>query len=780
MDKFEYKVRAEEIKELITRGEYAQAAEIADTIDWRRVKSVMMLCTVSDLYKINKRYEDARDMLLLAYDRHPGGRMILYSLCELCIKLDEILEAVEYYKEFIRTAPRDSGRFVLQYKLYQAQDVSLEDRIGVLEELKRNDYREKWAYELACLYHKAGDSARCVAECDELILWFGEGRYVYKAMELKMQYQPLSAQQQLKYDSRFAPRYEELQPAEEMPQEEVAPEQVPQDEVLPEAVSEAELPENMIPEEVIPENVVTEEWTTEQLVTEPAAYEEAVREETEQMAEEELPDGDLLPEEETAEEAVAEESDGAEMYVGQQEALDIQVKTVDVGQFNTINLQLELAEGLKEVLDDLPVVTEEPAQEEFPADHIVGEETAIFEEEQIEGQLSLDDLMVEWERLKKEAKQDTDEQPVEEKAEEPAEEPETVAFAEEDYGQVEELAEIEETPESLYEEAAELLLSEEPVEEDAPEQSATEEVSEFLFEGEILYDVLKEENREETETFSEAADTKVSDPEKKEEEEGKPHTAHSSGKSHTRNLTREEKELFGSYIQSRLARQKLITALDRISLAACTGNVIVTGEEGMDILEMSKNVIRNVKLCDSNYSGRTAKISATSLNEKDVHEILEQLANGSLIIEGASEMSDSTVKKLCSILHQNKIGIIVVLADVRKKMNKFLASHKELEQYFNARIDMEAMSNEELANYAKKYAYEQEYSIDDLGILALHTRIDEMQTLDHAVSVQEVQQIVDEAIRHANRKTIGHFLDVLLAKRYDAEDMIILREEDFV
>lgn len=151
MDKFEYKVRAEEIKSLIASKEYVQAAEIADTIDWRRVKSVMMLCTVSDLYKINRRYEDARDMLLLAYDRHPGGRTIVYSLCELCIKTEEIVEAVEYYKEFIQIAPRDTGRYILQYKLYEAQDVSLEERIAVLEELKQRDYREKWAYELAYL-----------------------------------------------------------------------------------------------------------------------------------------------------------------------------------------------------------------------------------------------------------------------------------------------------------------------------------------------------------------------------------------------------------------------------------------------------------------------------------------------------------------------------------------------------------------------------------------------------------------------------------------------------
>ena len=202
MDKSEYKLRAEEIKDLISRGEYAQAAEIADTIDWRRVKSVMMLCTISDLYKINRRYEDARDMLLLAYERRPGGRTICYSLCELSIKMEEYVQAIEYYKEFVQVAPKDPGRYILQYKLYEAQDVSLEERIAVLEELKKRDYREKWAYELAYLYHRVGLAARCVEECDELILWFGEGKYVIKAMELKMLHQPLTPEQQEKYDHR--------------------------------------------------------------------------------------------------------------------------------------------------------------------------------------------------------------------------------------------------------------------------------------------------------------------------------------------------------------------------------------------------------------------------------------------------------------------------------------------------------------------------------------------------------------------------------------------------
>ena len=201
MDKFEYKASADEIKALIAEGEYAEAAKIADKIDWRRVRSVMMLCTISDLYKINRRFQESKDILLLAYEKHPTGRLIIYSLCELCIKMGEYDQASEYYKEFVQIAPRDTGRYVLQYRLYEALDVSIEERIAILEEFKKREPREKWVYELAYLYHRIGLTTKCVEECDEMFLWFGEGRYVIKALELKALHQPLSPEQQEKYDA---------------------------------------------------------------------------------------------------------------------------------------------------------------------------------------------------------------------------------------------------------------------------------------------------------------------------------------------------------------------------------------------------------------------------------------------------------------------------------------------------------------------------------------------------------------------------------------------------
>ncbi len=756
MDKFEYKVRAEEIKSLIAKADYAQAAEIADTIDWRRVKSVMMLCTISDLYKINRRYEDARDMLLLAYDRHPGGRTICYSLCELSIKMEEFVEAVEYYKEFVQIAPKDTGRYILQYKLYEAQDVSLEERIAVLEELKKRDYREKWAYELAYLYHRVGLSTRCVEECDELILWFGDGKYVIKALELKMLHQPLTPQQQQKYEYRFEPRYDQVEAAKK--EQESGCQEVAEGNAAPEKREATAATEE------------TEVKTPSQAKT--------------QTQTESLQPAD---------------------------AYDIQVKTVDVSQYNTINLQRELAEGLKEVLgDEVPTIAEpvtgdigvsgfdqdtesfdslqieevdeetlEPEMQETEVffgetDQLptVEEQAEAYEQsvqrarnpfeealsmepdgqislvmpdvqqvdKQITGQMNIEDVMREWERLKKEAE-----------------------FNMDIPDEVEEIAEMEEEPEvdELSDEALEEAFDAEF------EEPAFEETSDVEFEEPELEEQLENE-------------VPVVEAVPQEQSEVPAEEIIEQEKPRIRNLSKEEKALFGPFIQNRSARYKLIAMLDNISMASYTGNVILTGVEGVDTMNLAKNIIRDVQITDSNFSGKTAKISGQALNQKDVAAIMDQLQNGALIIQKASDIDEKTAAAMYKKLQREGQGIIVVMEDTKKNMNKFLERNEMLSECFTARMDMEALSNETLVTFGKKYAREMEYSIDDLGVLALHTRIEELQTIDHAVTIMEVKEIVDEAIDHANRKNIKHFFDILMAKRYDDEDMIILRENDFM
>lgn len=988
MDKSEYKLRAEEIKDLISRGEYAQAAEIADTIDWRRVKSVMMLCTISDLYKINRRYEDARDMLLLAYERRPGGRTICYSLCELSIKMEEYVQAIEYYKEFVQVAPKDPGRYILQYKLYEAQDVSLEERIAVLEELKKRDYREKWAYELAYLYHRVGLAARCVEECDELILWFGEGKYVIKAMELKMLHQPLTPEQQEKYDHRFdAPGTQQY------------------------SQNYAQDPGYGQNETYDPNQGYVQDgsYDPNQGYAQGGSYDPNqgyAQDGSYDPNQGYVQDGGYEPNQGYVQEETYEQVTGdTRVYepvqpVQPQQApaqpaeddFDIHVKTMDVGQYNTINLQAELAAGLREVLsedhaketsdsitrsivapmidpgdsdtesldypeiadvseDDLEPETEQmessevffgetgeigdlsqvpqvETEEILPEEPVVARRTDVVPElsevqktpevqeivkepevqkvpeasrtqeihevtasapaapvapvtpaapveppkeladvlaqesdgqislvmpeaesieKQITGQMNIEDILAEWERKKKENLEKREEevrqhvlqqtgamftefeQAVRDglleklEKEKAADTADTVAEDTTDTDEVEELEEITEEPateepvEELTEAAPAEEAEQEPVEE-LPEEDTVEELAEEpayepeaeefeepaepeaeIYEQEEIIDEEQAEPEEamddepveeptaeavesvDEETAREEIElTAEETPEAGEAPEQPERPTVERDKAKIRALTREERELYAPFIQSRSAREQLVKAIDNVSLAAYTGNVIITGEEGMDTLSLAKNMVREIQATDSNFSGKVAKISGHALNKKDTADTVSKLKNGALIICKASEMNDATANVLHKALQQESQGIVIILEDTKRDIDKFLEKHEKLRECFTARMDVEALSNNTLVAFGKQYAREMEYSIDELGELALHTRIEDMQTIDHVVTVVDVKQIVDEAIAHANKKTLKHFFDVLFAKRYDDEDMIILTEKDFV
>ena len=931
MDKSEYKLRAEEIKDLISRGEYAQAAEIADTIDWRRVKSVMMLCTISDLYKINRRYEDARDMLLLAYERRPGGRTICYSLCELSIKMEEYVQAIEYYKEFVQVAPKDPGRYILQYKLYEAQDVSLEERIAVLEELKKRDYREKWAYELAYLYHRVGLAARCVEECDELILWFGEGKYVIKAMELKMLHQPLTPEQQEKYDHRFDA------PGSYIPSQN--------------SVQDNEYSGNESYEQGYAKDG---SYDQEQGYAQDGSYDQ-----DQSYAQDSSYDQNQSYVQDSGYDQVTGDTQiYDQVQPAQQETptqpvqddFDIHVKTMDVGQYNTINLQAELAAGLREVLGeepkgdtakatsdsitrsivapmmdsdteslDYPEIAEvseddlEPETEqiegsevffgetgeigdlsqvpEVETEEILPEEPASLKkqdvvpelskaevepeattpveppkelanvlaqesdgqislvmpeaesiEKQITGQMNIEDILAEWERKKKENLEKREEEVrqhvlqqtgamftefeqavrdglLEKLEKEKAVDADTVT---DDVEELEEIADVndetEKAPAEVSEEEPEREpadtdivdteeveeLEEEPAVAENEEESATEE-PDAVVDMEVTQEPaaeipevpeettaeIEEASEETTAETEEASEESVAEAEEEPEEaveevheDEQPQTPEppvvERDKAKVRALTREERELYAPFIQSKSAREQLVKAIDNISLAAYTGNVIITGEEGMDTLSLAKNMIREIQATDSNFSGKVAKISGHALNKKDVADTLSKLKNGALIIGKASEMNDTTVNTLYKALQQENQGIVIILEDTKREIDRFLEKHEKLKESFTARMDVEALSNDTLVAFGRQYAREMEYSIDELGVLALHTRIEDMQTIDHVVTVVDVKEIVDEAIAHANKKTLKHFFDVLFAKRYDDEDMIILTEKDFV
>lgn len=948
MDKYEYKVRLQEIKDLIAKGEYVEAASIADTIDWTKVKSVMMLCTISDLYKINRRLEDARDLLLLAYDRYPGGRSIVYSLCELFIKMGDVVQAVEYYKEFVQIAPKDTGRYILQYKLYEAQDVSIEERIEVLKELKSKEYIEKWAYELAYLYHRIGLATKCVEECDELILWFGEGRYVMKAMELKMLHEPLTPSQEEKYAEmkgeivrqKAAEEAGEVYPEapeEEKPEEEV--DESPTKEILtsdpddiqvkvmnvgqydtinmqkelaanmkelwdqktdkePEAEGDTDLQETkrldsladaledftMAETKVIETDAVKEALNQSEEQGEvffgetsemtPVSAEESSAEITEETLEQPM-EAPVQSGQSTVPEAAApkaeEKQEAGEPQEEEPQEEEPQTVVLPAREIEEhINAQPVMKPRIAATIDPhkpLPEGMEKMLGMEYDGQISMVVPEAEQVEKQITGQISLEDVLAEWERVKKENEQKrmeevqqhilqqtgamftefeaatrdglleklekgktipTDEveeleeyyEPAQEDGEDYEEPAEQDEFLDESYDDYEEPVEnTEEYTEESEAIAADTEAEEEPdaadadieVEEEPDAAAADTEVEEepdtadAEAEGEAAEEAVDdtaaekagteepdaadaeaEEEPDTTEAAAEAVEDDVKDAEtdavvkgKKAPGQKKGKPVRKAGKEQGRRLTAEEKELFGSYLQNKHTREQILNAIDKISLAAYTGNIILTGEEGMDTLTLAKKLMKEVQQTDSNFSGKIAKISSESLNKKGIAPVFDRIVNGALIIQKASKLSDDSVKDMQKVMNQEHKGMIVILEDTRGGAHKLLKKHPELKELFNIEIHVEALDNDSLVSYGRKYAEEQEYGMDEMGVLALHTCIAERQTIDHIVTIEEVKDIIDDAIQHANRKTLGHFFDIIVAKRYDEEDRIILRENDF-
>ena len=1001
LDKYEYKIRSEEIRTLVAEGEYAEAVKIADTIDWRRVRSVMMLCMISDLYKINRRYQESKDILLLAYEKHPTGRLIVYSLCELSIKLGEYVQAMAYYNEFSQIAPKDTGRYILLYRLYEAQDVSLEERIAVLEEFKKRDYREKWAYELAYLYHRIGLTTKCVEECDEMFLWFGEGRYVVKALELKALHEPLSEDQQAKYDAWIRERDEEVADEEtEESGEDTAsyeePESVPattqvagkiphasenvQDEVqtieemptteLPEIravdvgqyntinlqaelaghvkevlggenpagvvpvseaasavqeevqeitaapVSEAVSAMEAVAEAPVPEaaTAAPQPVATAQAVAagEPQAATEvpiskvapAVQEEvqeitaapvseavsaTEAVAEVPVSEAAVTPEPEAeqpviggepqaaaevpafkvaptaheevqeitaapASEAVSATEVAAEVPVfgmatsapqpepvataqpvaaGEPQAATgvpisrVAPTTHEEVQEITSAPVFETVPVAQQPVTAQPVAAKEPERKIVSFDRTAREEATVQREEpitplntrpsrfdkilsqeydgqislvvpdaervekQITGQLSIDDIMAEWEQMKK-----TNEQKRMEDVRRHILAQTGSLFDNFDEatknGLLEELerafvAAIRKEAEKpgikkviLPEDAEEELKQ--PKKEEVKEESKSEPVTDEITQDDAVEEL--EEIEEVTDTEEATAEDelqKAQEPEAAEESEEQTETAAESRETVSpRELTDEEKELFGRFVHHRKSRQQLVNTLDNMSLASYTGNVLLTGEEEDTVLALAKGLIREMQVGDGNFSGKVAKISGSSLNKKNIEETFGRLDNGALIIEKAAGLNKETAAKIGKALEKDNKGLLLLMADSKQKIDRFMEKNAVLAKNFNLRIDVEALDDESLVEYAKLYAQEQEYSIDDFGVLALHTRIDENQTSDHEVTLADVRELVDEAIYYANKKTPGHFMDILFGKRYDQEDMIVLREKDFM
>lgn len=869
MDKYEYKLRLEEIKTLNKKGRFQEAAQVADTIDWKKVRNTSTLGIISDVYKINRRFDDAKEILLLANEKSPQNRRILYALCDLTVKMGQVVEAVEYYKEFVQLAPNDNSKYILLYKIYEAQDISLEERIAVLKEYKKREYSEKWAYELAFLYHRVGLATECVEECDQLILWFGEGKYVLKAMELKRLYVALSPAQQQLYDKQYG-HQAEPEKAPEKPAENQTASAHGEDldfEVQPLDMGQyntinlqAALAESM--KEVLGHD------KKEQQEQENAAFDAQMAEQLEHVSDAALTaqkhsyGGDDAEYQEDVSRFMKDSDDWDVQATGQLDA-DETEKAVTSAYEGVSAAALEsramvmaqMQRGSAPVFEEpapeteaasKPVVSEAAVQEPVVLQAAVREpvmpeaaareraipqaevrEPAIFAaakpaepqepakiERQTTGQMNIEAVLEEWERLKKEneekRKQETrqwmlqqtgslfadfdqssrngvlemlqreESLPVETMQRDRVEDPSRTSEAEE----LEEIAEPEAEkaiPGGAEQTAAGLDAAEAPEQEETvfeterqtrPAEEAAEKISAQEAPVHQEIEVQKEADRaaKRAAKVVSGVDFAAVRGQMARQQEQEP----------VRSMTKEEKKLFAPFVHTKKAMRQLVGALDAVSLSAYTGNMIITGAPGSNMIKLTKNVIREIRAMDDNFSGRVAKVTADTMNKKNAEAIVSQVANGALIIEKAGKLSDQGTENLAKALNQDHTGIIVFALDEKRAMDKLCDRAPELMDTFTARFDIAALDSATLVKYGCQYAYNQEYSIDELGRLALHTRIEDMQTSNHAVTVREVREIVDEAIGHANRKTLRHFMDILLRKRYDEDDMIILRERDFI
>ena len=838
MDKHEYRVKTEQMLEYMEKKQYKKAMEIADTIDWHRVKSLSMLSTVSEIYEYNGENQKSRDILFIAYDRSPGSRKIVYRLGTLAIKIDDLQEAMDCYEEFLSIAPKDPNQYILKYKILKAENAPLEEQIEALVDFKKMEYVEKWAYELAKLYNAAGMIPECLEECDDLILWFSEGKYVLKAMELKRQHKPLTPLQQEKYD-RFVEKKEQVKKAKEdldatrkieipkgiaEPVQEKAVEEVAEEPVEETSGEVAEEPVEETSEEIVEEPV---EETSEEVAEEP------VEEITEEPVEEVQEEGtEETVEEESVEEPVEEVSEESETEpeeVTEEKEPESIIKEPVVGS----TLEEAVARGVAAAVNVTAREKEEEAmtaQEKLEGILQNWEETQRAVEQEIERkkqeaeaereakrkeraaqsmfnttpiipddiQQLLDDLESEM-KESEEAEEDVE---INEVVEEPTvEETETTKPAEEiQEEQVEEVTEMEAevTEEPIMEEEPEEVVEEtveQPVEEPQPQEEIFADDDDII---EKQFDIsLQEEIEEPVEKDDELE--KLQNETKKDVDketdgvsfdtgfivQGKYDLEAQSEIGTKAGLTEEQKKLFSYFVPVRGMSEQIVEVLENDKNCntrygtSRTGNILVVGRQGTGKTVLAVNVVKAIQKARKLKQGKVAIVTGEALNRKDLSTVLGKLKGGALIVEKAGKMNQSTIEALNEKMEEQTGELLVVLEEQRKPLEKLLSENPGFRRKFTSKLELPIFINDELVTFGQTYAKENGYRIDEMGILALYSRIDILQKEDHAVTVTEVKEIMDHAIEKAQRVNIKHFFKRLFGKHTDNADRIILTEQDF-
>ena len=1011
MDKYEYRVKTEQMLDHLEKKEYQQAKEIADGIDWRRVKNASMLNTVSEIYEYNGEFKKGRDILFLAFDRAPGSRKIVYRLGTLALKIKDIREATDCYEEFVKLAPKDPNQYILKYKILRTQGASLTDQITALEEFKKAEYIEKWAYELAKLYDEAGMTAECLEECDDLILWFSEGKYVYLAMELKMKYKPLTPLQQEKYDSRpgavkkkpepekqpestleevddengYNESTEETVDVQEEPVREPVTERVDESEVQEIPPQEVPMQETVVQEEIpqevpMQETVVQEEIPQEEIVEEAAeevVEEEPVYTEPEEAAEEHgstikqvvtgatleeaLAQGMAVANGITIEEEAMKEREDEILANGQMMIDDILQKWEEKQKDHEAAIEKQKAkdeERLQKEREQARIRQEEERREverkaaeaearrkaEEEAARKAAEEEARRKAEEEEARRKAEEEAARKaaeeearrkaeeeaarkaaeEEARRKAEEEAARKAAEEEARRKAEEEAARKAAEEEAEPISKTQRIpddivrlmeemgnEESEEELYEEDfedgseteedfiegieeelsgidmsgssfeeadfgdedfEEADFEEEDFEDedfeeaDFEDEDFEEEDEEEDFEDEDFEEADFEEEDFEDEDFEEAdfeeedfededfeeadfeeedfeadfvdvedeeedfdddfadvddeetdfddEDLEIEDDEEADEEleieepseeeiqarikkskggvpfdtgfvvTGRYDLSATSEIGLKAGLTEEQKKLFSYFVPVRGMSEQIVEVLDNDRRAqregtSKTGNLLVIGRKGSGKTVLAVDIVKAIQKQRSLKQGKVAIVTGESLNKKELTNIIQKLRGGAIIIEHAGKLNARTVKELNYLMEKKTGELLFVLEDQRKPLERLMTANPEFKKKFSSKLELPVFINDELVTFGQTYAKENGYKLDEMGILALYSRIDVMQREDHAVSVAEVKEIMDEAISHSQKANVKHLARRVFGKGTDDSDRIILKEEDF-
>ena len=950
MDKYEYRVKTEQMLEHMERKRYKKAMEIADTIDWRRVKNPAMLNSVSEIYEFNGEYQKSRDVLFVAYDRAPNSRKTIYRLGTLALRLNDVDEASDCYEEFVKLAPKDPNQYILKYKILKARRAPLSEQIDALEEFKKAEYIEKWAYELACLYDQTGMTAECLEECDDLILWFSEGKYVYKAMELKMKYKPLTPLQQEKYNSQkkaYEHPVAESEEAEEQQEEEVkAVEEAPENAVAESiekdtdkgadkeaetsilreepkeasaediaakalaAVAEteevpltAEKKETEASEEESAEKPhkrsslrqsvkgatlaealkkgmavangenpeskalnksdedlrvtgqmkiddILQAWEAKQkdnaeaieiqkkkdeeilaqkkLEAEKRREEEARRIEEQQRAAEEAR---RIAEQKAAEEArrAAARRAEEERLLAEQRAEEERRRAIEEAEAEERRLEQEAAEKAKAEAEARRKQEEEETQEIEEALEEVEAEEDEFEEAELEEVEADEDEFEEAELEEVEADEDEFEEVMPEEPEAEEAEFEEDEFEEAEYEEVPDktddladlLRELEETDAEKENDDQGFFddeFEEDDVNDDFLDDDLDAEYDEYEEEpkGEEAYDDDEfEEDEFEEGDFEDEFEEEEPEPdlsniddltiEEPSEEEiqrrikkgrggvpfdtgfvvtGRYDLSATSEIGLRAGLTEEQKQLFSYFVPVRGMSEQIVEVLDndrreRREGTSRTGNIVVIGHKGSGKTVLAVDIVKAIQKQRNLKQGKVAIVTGESLNKKELGGIVQKLRGGAIIIEKAGQLNTRTVRDLNRLMEKRTGELLVVLEDQRKPLEKLFTANPSFKKKFTSKLELPVFINDELVTFGQTYAKENGYKLDEMGILALYSRIDVMQREDHAVTVAEVKEIMDDAIDHSQKANVKHFARRVFGKGTDDRDRIILKEDDF-